>query len=398
MLTKIACDQLEPREKSYKKFDAHGLYIEVSPKGSKNWRLKYYFRGKEKRISLGRYPIITLSKARSLRDDARRLLSEGVDPSAERQRKREEIDLLSNSLFELVAMEWYEKRQENWSPARKKYIYHTLTKNIFPFLGKRPISEISPPDLYQVLLKIEDRGAYYETNRTNQVCKQVFKYGIQIGKGTNNPADQLTGAFKTRKTQHFASLDSSDIPELLKAVEHNDARLYASTRNAILLSLYTFCRPGEIRRARWFDMNIENEQWIIPKDFMKADRDHMVPLAKQTIKLLKSQREETAHIRSEWVFPSITKPEKPMSDGTVNVALKKLGFHKRMTAHGFRALARTTIREKLKYYPDIIEAQLAHKPPGPLGAAYDRSQFIEDRIQMMQDWADFVSEMRSVKN
>lgn len=389
MLTKTACDKFEPKSKNYKKFDSQGLYLEISPNGKKNWRLKYKFFGKEKRISLGQYPLITLVKAREKRDDALKLLDSGIDPSLQRKKDREEARYAHNNTFEAIAREWHAKNVERWSKSRARVIDQTLVKNIYPFIGSMPISEIEIVTLLHVLQRIEDRGSYYVTNRTNQLCARVFKYAIQTGRCQSNPARELVGAFKTKKTTHYPSIEAHEISELLTALQYSKA-LSLRVKNAILFSLLTFCRPGEIRQARWQDINLIEKIWLIPAEFMKLRKAHYVPLSNQAVQILKSQLEDTKKMNTPWVFPARTSIKKPMSDGTVNISLKKLGFHKRLTAHGFRALARTAIREKLKYYPDVIEAQLAHRPLGALGAAYDRAQFIDERVQMMQDWADFI--------
>lgn len=389
-LTKSACDKFKPKEKSYKKFDGGGLYLEVTSRGTKLWRLKFHFQGKEKRLSLGKYPSITLIKAREKREEIKRLLDEGIDPSIDRQNKRIESAYQNKNTFEEIAREWHAKQSGRWSKKRSKTVMQRLEKNVFPLLGTWPITSIKPLNLLNMLRVIEKRGALEVAKRTKQICSGVFRYAIQTGRSEINPVPSLQGALETRKVQHFAAIETNELPELLSVLHANHARLFDRTRNAILFSLLTFCRPGEIRRARWQDIDFDEAQWRIPKEFMKSGKSHIVPLAKQSLELLDRQRQESGHLNTPWVFPARNKIRNPMSDGTVNVALKKLGFHKRMTAHGFRALARTTIREKLKYYPDIIEAQLAHKPMGPLGAAYDRAQFLDERKQMMEDWADYI--------
>ena len=389
-LTKAECDRFIPKEKSYKKFDGGGLYLEVMPTGRKHWRLKYYFFGKEKRLSLGSYPTVTLKNAREKREDSKKLLEQGIDPSAERKQKmRVELYKKSNS-FESVAREWHERQIDRWSKKRAKVVLQRLEKNIFPEIGHLSISTIEPVVLLEALQKVEERGVYYTAKSVRQICGQVFRYGIQTSRCQSNPAQLLHGVLKSRPVQHLAAIDASEIPEFLEALNTNQARLFERTRNAILFSMLTFCRPGEIRQARWEDIDFEEAQWIIPSEFMKMRKAHIVPLSKQSLQILEKQQVETSHLKTLWVFPARTNPKNPMSDATVNKAIKKLGFKGRMTAHGFRALARTTIREKLGYYPDVIEVQLAHKPMGPLGAAYDRAQFLEDRKVMMQDWADYV--------
>lgn len=392
-LSKTLCNNLKPKEKSYKKFDGGGLYLEVMPNGNKLWRLKYYFQGKEKRFSLGKYPIVTLANAREKRMEAQKLLSQGVDPSKQRISNEKLSRRNNRNTFEIVARQWYEKKKDTWSDSHSKNVIHRLERNVFPYIGKSPLTKITPPDLLDMLQIMENRNALEVASRTRQICAQVFRYGIQTGRCENNPAIHLKGALKTHKKNHFAALDIKEIPQFLKALECNEARLYSRTRRAILLSLLTFARPGEIRQARWEHVYLDDKEWIIPGDMMKSGRDHILPLSKQSIEVLLDQQKETGQFNTPWVFPGQIDPQKPMSDGTVNMGIKRLGYHNRMTAHGFRALARTTIREKLNYYPDIIEAQLAHKPSGPLGAAYDRAQFLDERKKMMQDWADYIDQV-----
>ena len=392
-LTKTICNNLRAKEKAYKKFDGGGLYLQIMPSGSKLWRLKYYFLGKEKRFSLGAYPIVTLTQAREKRRQAKSLLEQGIDPAAKKQ--LDQVKALKNLhlTFQSVAIEWHNVQKERWSVSHGQNILHRIRTNVFPHIGNRPIADITSFELLEMLRIIENRGAFDMAKRIRQICGQVFRYGIITDKCKTDIAEPLKGALKSKKTKHYAAIDIKEIPTFLKSLQENNARLYARTRRAIYLSLLTFVRPGELRKARWADIDMEEKQWTIPAMFMKARNDHIVPLSSQSISILESQYKETGHFDTPWVFPSQIQNNKAMSDGTVNVAIKKLGYHGRMTAHGFRALARTTIREKLKYYPDIIEAQLAHKPSGPLGAAYDRAQFLDDRKIMMQDWADYLDKV-----
>ena len=389
-LNKTLCNNLKPKDKTYKKFDGEGLYLEVKPNGSKLWRLKYRFHGKEKRISLGSYPTVTLVAARAKKLEARNLLDQDIDPSRNKVKQKKLAKRKTNNTFELVAREWHSKQINRWSAKRAKIVMHRLERNVFPFIGKEPITDIDPPDLLDMLQIMENRNALEVASRTRQICSQVFRYGVQTGRCDHNPAIHLVGALKTHKKTHFAALDIKELPQFIADLNLNEARLYNRTRRAVWLSLYTFLRPGEIRHARWEHIDFNTREWIIPGEFMKSGRDHIVPLSRQVIMILLEQQEETGRYNTPWVFPSQVRPLKPMSDGTVNMAIKRLGYNGRMTAHGFRALARTAIREKLKYYPDIIEAQLAHKPSGALGRAYDRAQFLDDRKKMMQHWADYI--------
>ncbi|MCL2469131.1 MAG: integrase arm-type DNA-binding domain-containing protein [Alphaproteobacteria bacterium] len=392
-LTDTAVRNAKPKEKTYKLFDGAGVYLEVTPKGGKLWRLKYYYLGKEKRISLGPYPLVTLAQAREKRDAAKKDLLKNIDPSAAKQEHRQEIIRNAANTFEAIAHEWHKlKKDSGWSEAHAANVMRRLEMDVFPYIGKRPLSGIDAPEILGTLRKIETRGALEIAARIRGLCGQIFRYGIQTGRCANNPIPDLAGALKTKKTAHFAALDSKEIPELLHAIERNDQRLFGGTRRAILFNLLTFVRPGELRYAKWEEFNFNEKLWTIPAERMKMRRPHLVPLSKQAITLLEEQREEYKYLKTPWVFPSPIRPKDPMSDGAVLMALKRLGFKGRMTAHGFRALARTTIREKLDYDPDVIEAQLAHKAAGPLGEAYNRAQHLTKRKQMMQEWANYIDD------
>ena len=393
-LSDIACKNAKSKDKQYKKFDGGGLYLLVKPNGSKLWRLKYRYLGKEKTLSIGQYPLISLAEAREAREQAKRLLIQEppIDPSAQKTNNKQKAIRKAENTFKVVALEWYDTNKERWSKNYAYKIMKGLELNVFPYIGNRPIAEITPPELLNDCLKhIERRGSLDIAGRTKQICGQIFRYGIQTGKCEWNAAENLSGALKTKKTEHFRTLDLKELPDYLKALERNEARIFERTRRAVWLSLYTFCRPKEIRMARWADIDFDEKLWTIPAEFMKMDRDHIVPLSSQAVAILKAQKEELEGLNTEWVFPSQIKLRNPMSDGTVNKAIKRLGFGSSLVAHGFRALARTTIREKLRYDSEVIERQLAHKASGALGEAYDRTQFLDERTAMMQDWANYIS-------
>lgn len=390
-LSDKACKLAKPKDKTYKIFDGGGLYLEVHPTGKKLWRLKYRYLGKESRISFGAYPLVTLAEARDERDKAKKLLLKQISPTTDRKSTKAQISRHAENTFKAVALEWYDTKREAWSNNYAYKILKCLEKNVFPSIGDRPIAQITPPELLNdCLKKIEKRGSLDIAGRTKQICGLIFRYGIQTGRCEWNAAENLKGALKTRKTEHFRTLDIKKVPDFLISLERNEARLFERTRRAIWFSLYTFCRPVEIRKARWEDIDFQNNLWIIPAEFMKMGRDHMVPLSNQAITILKEQKKEIEYLATEWVFPNQASHKSPMSDGTVNKAIKRLGYGENMVAHGFRALARTTIRENLDYDSEIIEKQLAHKTKNPLGEAYDRTQFLNKRVKMMQDWADYI--------
>lgn len=392
-LSDKTCRAAKGKEKPYKLSDGGGLYLLVNKDGSKYWRMKYRYAGKEKLLAFGTYPLLPLAEARDKRDAAKKQLLAGVDPSIEKKAEKRKIIRNAENTFKVVALEWHENQKGRWSDGHALGVMTKLERNAFPLIGNTPIADIDAPALLDVLRRIEKRGALDIAGRVRQVCGQIFRYGIQTGRCSRDPSHDLRDALKTRKTEHLAALDIKEVPEFLQAIERNDARLYARTRRAIRLSLLTFVRPGELRQAKWEEIDFKAKEWIVPAERVKMRRPHIVPLSDQAIAILEEQKEETGFLNTPYVFPSQVRPRDPMSDGTVNVAIKRLGYAERMTAHGVRALARTTIREKLHYDPDVIECQLAHKASGPLGEAYNRAQFLDKRKVMMQDWADYLEKI-----
>ncbi len=397
-LTTKACLAAQAKEKPYKLSDGGGMYLEVMPNGSKYWRLKYRWIGKEKRLALGVFPTVSLAEAREKREEARKLLTKGVDPSAaKRQEKRQSIIEESNT-FQSVALEWMDIQKDRWTAGYYQKTLRRMEMHIFPHIGNRPISQITPPELLECFRKIEKRGKLEMASRAKELSGQVFRYGIQTGRCERDSAADLRGALKTRKTEHFRTIDEKQIPEFLKELSLNNARLFDRTRRAVWLSLLTFGRPGEIRQACWSQIDFDDALWRVPTDIMKMRRDHIVPLSKQALAILREQKEETGHINTDYVFPSQIDPKKCMSDGTVNRAIQRLGFGEDMVAHGVRALARTIIRERLNFDAEVIEKQLSHKTKNPLGEAYDRTQFLDQRKVMMQEWADHLDSVVVQKN
>ncbi|WP_343662333.1 tyrosine-type recombinase/integrase [Chryseobacterium mucoviscidosis] len=392
-LTDAQCKNAKPKEKPYRLFDSGGLYLQVMPNGSKYWRYKYIYLKKEKLLAIGTYPFFSLKEAREKRDEAKKLLVSGIEPSTAIQEKRRKAVIDATKTFKVVALEWHNNQLERWSKTYAAEVLNRLEKDLFPELERDNVDAIDAPRLLEALRKVEKRGALDIARRLRQISGQVFLYGIQTGKCKNNPAADLTGALKTRTVKHFNAIEPNEIPELLDALEKNNARLFNRTRRAIKLSLFTFVRPTELREAVWAEINFEKSEWRIAAERMKSRVEHIVPLSKQALEVLKEQKEETGDWETQYVFPSTVKISEPMSDNTIRKALQNLGFKDRMTAHGFRALARTAIREELDYEPDIIEAQLAHKPSGALGAAYDRAKFLKKRVKMMQDWSNYIDRL-----
>ncbi|MDY0029911.1 MAG: integrase arm-type DNA-binding domain-containing protein [Pseudobdellovibrionaceae bacterium] len=394
-LTAKACQAAQPKEKPYKIADGGGMYLEVMPNGSKYWRLKYRWLGKEKRLAFGVFPEVTLAEAREKREEARKLIGKGLDPSENKKQEKRQAVINANNTFQSVAMEWMEIQKERWTKGYAQKTLRRLEMHIFPCIGNRPISQISPPELLECLRKIEKRGTLEMASRGRELSGQIFRYGIQTGRCERDAAADLRGALKTKKAEHFRTIDEKQIPELLHALSLNNARIFERTRRAVWFSLLTFGRPGEIRQACWSQIDFDDAIWYVHSGLMKMRRDHVVPLSKQALAVLQEQKEETGHIKTDYVFPSQVNPRKCMSDGTVNRAIERLGFGESMVAHGVRALARTTIRERLGFDSEIIEKQLSHKTKNPLGEAYDRTQFLSQRKKMMQEWADYLDSVAS---
>jgi integrase len=387
-LTDTACKNARPKANAYKKTDGNGLYLHVMPKGGRYWRLKYRFAGKEKVLALGVYPAVSLAKAREKRAVAKQMLADGIDPSVAKRDNRELSDLNAANTFEAVAREWHERNRERWTPLYAQDILHRLEMDIFPVLGKRPVANISPLMVLDALRRIEDRGAGEMTRRAEQYCGQIFRYAVVTGRAERNPTADLKGALKPVRHGHFAALEPKELPEFLQTLEQNDARLFVLTRLAIRLMMLTFVRTGELIKSTWGEFDLDGAEWLIPAERMKMRKAHIVPLSRQAVAVLRQLQAMGGG--SEWVFPSQSKPRQHMSNNTILKALERLGYKGRMTGHGFRALAMTTIQEKLKYPHDVVDRQLAHAPRDKVQAAYDRSKYLDERKTMMQDWADYL--------
>ena len=392
-LTDTMCKGAKSKAKPYKLADSNGLFLLVMPNGAKYWRLKYRFAKKEKSLAFGIYPDVSLATARDKAREAKKQLAEQLDPSQIKKEKQREILKASHNIFREVAYAWMETKKDNWTTKYFETVKRRMECDIFPYIGDRPISKIETVDLFQTIKKIEERGALHLIKKIRQYCGQVFTYAMILGFCQQNPALNLQRAFKTRKTKHHASIEASEIPNFLNNLIANDNRLYPRTVRAIRLSLLTFVRPSELRKAKWKDIDFEKKEWKLPAEVMKSRRDFVVPLSDQSVSILKKQKLETGHLPTDYVFPHIIRHKEPMSNGTVLQAIYRLGMKDKMTAHGFRALARTAIREELGFDADIIEIQLAHKPANSLGEAYDRAKFLKQRKDMMQKWADYLDKI-----
>ena len=379
--------------------DGQGLYLLVKATG-KYWRMNYRFAGKQKTLAIGVYPAVTLAKARQRRDKARELLADGIDPSKAKQVEKQAQVFAAANTFELVAREFLVAKTEAWTPMYAAKWLRGMTKDLFPYIGSLPLASITAPMLLEALRKCEKRGAIESAHTLRQTAGQVFRYGIQTGRCVSSPAADLQGALKPVNTKHLAAiLEPVKVGELMRSIASYTGQ--PMTRVALVLSALLFQRPGNIRQMEWAWVNFDNAMLTIPSQDMKRrkhqkvnGRPHFVPLAPQALTALKEMRPLSGHGR--YVFPSLLTGERPMSDNTVNSALRRMGYtNSEMTAHGFRATARTLMVERLPgVSADVIEAQLAHGKSGPLGSAYDRAEFMEQRRKMMVEWADYLDKLR----
>jgi len=394
-LTNTQCQNAKPKGKPYKLTDSGGLTLLIHPNGSKYWRLRYYWLSKEKTLALGVYPLVTLAEARQSRDRAKKLLASGVDPSMAKKQEKRQAVINANNTFEAVAREWLEKQKVKWVPKTGQKIQRYLEKDVFPYIGSRPIADIDPPELLEMLRKIEGRGAFYNAGRIKQYCGQIFRYGVATGKAKRDPTADLKGALTIGKTKHYAALDIKEMPEFLQALERNDARLFPQTRRGIELLMLTLVRTTELIQAQWDEFDFDKAQWEIPAERMKMGNAHIVPLSRQVAELFKEQKAETDHLNTKWVFPNQVRPQTPMSNNTILFGIKRLGYQGRMTGHGFRALAMTTLMEELGYPFEIPDTQLGHAKGNNVRRAYDRTKYLDKRKAMMQHWADYLDVVAS---
>jgi len=391
-------------QKSVRLFDGGGLYIEIAPNGGKWWRLKYLFAGKEKRLSLGVYPVVPLAGrkdkdtgqwvkgARDRREEVKRLLANGIDPSEHRKaHKAVVIERAANS-FEAVAREWIASYSKKWVKNYSDKILKRLENNVFPGLGSRPIAEITSRETLAVLRKIEDREAYETAHRTMQNCSQVFRYAVATGRADRDPTLELRGALTPNKERHYPSItDPEGIGALLRAIDGYDGSL--ATKCALRLAPLVFVRPGELRRAQWTELNLDKAEWRIPAERMKMREQHIVPLSTQAVAVLKELQPLTG--RGSYVFPGARTNGRPMSENTVNAALRRLGYSKtQMTGHGFRSMASTQLNEQ-GWNRDAIERQLAHSERDGVRAAYNFAEHLPERWKMMQQWADYLDKLKA---
>ena len=390
-LSDVKVRSAKPREKAYKLADERGLYLYIKPNDSKFWRFKYRFAGKEKLLSIGMYGDVSLADAREKRDEARKLLAKDIDPGVVKQSSKRSVKLAAVNSFEAVAREWHAKcASKKWTPKHAERILIRLEKDIFPFIGSKPIAEIDAPELLNALTRIENRGAVDTAHRAHQNCGQIFRYAIATGKTKHNIAADLQGALTPVKQTHYASIKNPiEIGTLLRAI--NDYQGYFPTKCALQLASLLFVRPGELRHAEWSEINFETREWKIPAEKMKMRVQHIVPLSTQAISILCELRQLTRD--GKYVFPSVRTLKRPMSDNTLNAALRRMGYTKEeITPHGFRSMASTLLNEQ-GWNRDVIERQLSHGERDTVRAAYNHAEYMPQRKEMMQSWADYLDSL-----
>ncbi|MBN9696509.1 MAG: integrase arm-type DNA-binding domain-containing protein [Zoogloea sp.] len=398
-LTDTAIKAAKPADKPVKMSDGDGLYLLIHPSGGKWWRFDYRFDGKRKTLSMGVYPEVSLRDARDRRDDARRKIANQIDPGEHRKaNKNARADAVANS-FETVAREWFTKMLSTWTPDHADKIIKRLERDVFPWMGDKPIADLSAPAVLTTIRRIEARGRLETAHRALQNCGQVFRYAVATGRAERDPTGDLRGALPPTREKHMAAItDPVEVGALLRAIDAFRGTLIV--QSALKLSALVFVRPGELRQAEWAEIDLDKGEWNIPASRMKGwarkgiTTPHLVPLAPQAVAILRDLQPLTG--RGMHVFAG-RDPKKPMSNAAVNAALRRMGYDTKteMTGHGFRAMARTILHEELGVDREAIEHQLAHAVPDALGTAYNRTKFIKERRAMMQRWADYLDKLKT---
>lgn len=386
-LTEAQIRAAKPRDRAYKLFDTLGLYLRVEPSGSRLWRLRYRHSGKEKLLALGQYPYISLKRARERREDARRMLADGKDPSVQRQQAR----VARAHTFESIAAEWLELQRKKFAAATFVKAEWTFNDLLSPYIGSRPITEITAPELLTVFRRIESRGKHETAHRTKQRCGQVFRYAIATGRADRDPTADLRGALAPIVVRnHSAIVEPTKIGALLRDIDAYYG--IPTTVAALKLAPLVFVRPGELRKAEWAEFDLDAQVWRIPESRMKMRAQHVVPLALQSVRILRELLPITG--RGRYVFPSPRSVDRPMSENSITSALRRMGYSgAEMTWHGFRTIASTCLNEQ-GFHPDLIELQLAHSERNEVRSAYNRAQRLAERVKMMQTWADYLDGLR----
>ena len=394
-LSSAAVEAARPRNKPYKLSDGGGLYLLVNPDGSRWWRLKYRMNGREKLISLGVYPAKSLKAARKERDTAKGQLAEGIDPSEQRKADKAQRRSDQDNTFKAVADEWFQSRSGKWAPTHSEKVKGRLEKHLYPEIGKDPIAKLTGPRLLAVLRAVQEAGALDTAHRVRQYMNAIFRYAIQTHRMQANPTPHSEVLPDIKAGKFAAITDPTGVGALLRSI-----RAYPggpSTRAALQLAPLLFVRPGELRAAEWKEFDLNAAEWVIPAERTKMRRQHLVPLSQQAVAILREQHRLTGS--GQYVFPSERSPRRPMSENTLNVALRSMGYTKeQMTSHGFRHMASTLLHESRKWRSEVIEKQMAHADRNAIRAVYNAAEYFAERVEMMQWWADRLDTLAKADN
>lgn len=391
-LTETSIRALKPSGKAQKVYDTGGLYLSITPSGAKSWRFKYRMFGKEKKLALGNYPLITLKEARLKRDEAKKQLLSGIDPSAQRQADKRMAALSASNSFKAIAEEWHKTNKAKWTERHASVLLRRLELHIFPHIGHRPVKEIKPMEVLDAIRRIEKRKATHLSHRLLQVCKLIFRYAIVTERAEYNAAADLQGALVAHKEKHYPTLKAKELPQFIEALDA--VKTTVQNKLAVRLLLHTFMRQGELRHSKWADINWDHKEWYIPAENTKMRDSHLVPLSSQALTLLNELRALTGW--SSYLFPSQQRQKNPViSENTINVVIKRMGYEGKIVGHGFRALASTILNEH-GFKPDVIERQLAHAERNKVRAAYNRAEYLPDRRKMMQWWSDYLQAAENI--
>lgn len=395
-LTALEVSKSKATGKMQRLADGGNMYLLIQPNGAKYWRMDYRLAGKRKTLAIGVYPGMSLSNAREQREQARKLIANGVDPVAAKQAQKASIIENVENSFEVIAREWFARHAPNWKENHSSKIIARLEKDVFPWIGNRPIAEMTAPALLAVIRKIEARGALETAHRALACCGQVFRYAVATGRAERDPTGDLRGALPpVKKDKHFAAITEPEkVGELLRDIEGYQGSYIV--KGAFKLSPLLFVRPGELRKMEWTELDLDKAEWIIPADKMKMGVTHIVPLAKQAVAVLREMLPLTG--RSKYVFHGERDHDRPMSDNAIRSALRRMGWaNDEMTPHGFRAMA-STILDNMGYKQEWLERQLAHEEPNKIKAAYKREawrMYLPERTAMMQAWADYLDKLKA---
>ncbi|HBW3319500.1 TPA: tyrosine-type recombinase/integrase [Klebsiella pneumoniae] len=383
-------DTAKPREKAYQLADGAGLYPEVVPSGSRYWRMKYRFNGKEKRLAFGVYPAVSLAQARALRDEAKKKLAEGIDPSFAKKEEKLVRDVRLHNTFQAVALEWHGTKVSRWSEGYASDIIEAFNKDIFPYIGQQPVNEIKPLVLLNVLRRMESRGATEKAKKVRQRCSEVFRYAIVTGRAEYNPAADLTSAMSGHESKHYPFLTVEELPDFFKALSgYTGSPLIVLAARLLIL---TGVRTGELRGAFWSEFDLEKAVWEIPAERMKMKRPHLVPLSTQALEIV--QQLKVMSGQYPLVFPGRNDPRKTMSEASINQVFKRIGYTGKVTGHGFRHTMSTILHEE-GFNTAWIETQLAHVDKNAIRGTYNHVLYLEGRKEMMQWYGDYVDSCES---